>query len=540
MSEKILNNQDYDDGMEEFMLEYYKNIPSDEELKKEYSESVRDNDNFHPIDETYPKDITFPQDNKKQCKIQILKEDTEEILELKKLLNICIADIDIKEWGCWDDINSSLNNNNHLDMKAIPKKTYLIGMNKIMNIFSNKYNWNFAKDGNILYLYNNEYWMEIDSSLIKSFLKVVAEQLFIPEILYGDYTFIENIFKQLNNGDFFKQMIFPDETLINLQNGTLLIDSRGIKLLEFQPEDFLTYQLDFKYDNSKENHIFLKFLNDILPDRSTQRTLQQGLASLFIPFLKLEKVLFLYGTGGNGKSVIFEILKGILNSNLMTYYSLESLVAGGSYERCELNNKLINYGSDINMKNINHGVFKQLVSGEPINVRQIYEKPFVMKRYAKMIFNVNKIDNADIENTIGFFRRMIFIPFEKTISENKQDKNLHKKILRNKAGILNWIVEGIYDVLDTESIFVSKKCTDFLDNFSKESNIAARFVEEYSIVHSDSHTVSFQILYNKFISFCKDEGERPMPKRLFNKEFKNLNFVEKRRSQGYVWLVTIT
>jgi putative DNA primase/helicase len=327
---------------------------------------------------------------------------------------------------------------------------------------------------------------------------------------------------------------------LNLRNGTLLINSDGIHLLEHLPEDYLTYQLDFKYEKPRKNRLFLEFLDDILPDKETQRTLQQGFASLFIHELKLEKALFLYGTGGNGKSVFFEIVKGIIPSELITHYSLENLVSDRSYERAELNNKLINYGSDINMKKINHGVFKQLVSGEPVNVRMIYEKPFIMKRYAKMIFNLNKIDDTDVEHTIGFFRRMIFIPFEKTIPEENQDKDLHKKILYDKEGILNWIIEGINDVIDSQSIYVSKRCKDFLDNFSKDSNITARFVEEYSIKHSISQKISFQHLYNKFTSFCRDEGEKPIAKRIFNKELRNLKFLSKRLSDGNFWLVSFS
>ncbi len=207
-------------------------------------------------------------------------------------------------------------------------------------------------------------------------------------------------------------------------------------------------------------------------------------------------------------------------------------------KKAELENKFINYCSDININNIDSGIFKQLASVEDIQVRRIYQKPHIMKRYAKMIFNINDIDSIDIEQTVGFFRRMIFIPFEKTIPLNQQDKKLHEKILRNKAGVLNWIIEGIEEVLKNEEIFISKRCEDFLDNFIQDSNLTARFVKEYSIKHSDNETISFQNMYDRFLKFCKNEGEKSITKTIFNKEMKKLKFITKRANSGMVWLVT--
>lgn len=189
------------------------------------------------------------------------------------------------------------------------------------------------------------------------------------------------------------------------------------------------------------------------------------------------------------------------------------------------------------MKQMDHGIFKQLVSGEPIEVRQIYDKPFIMRNYAKLIFNLNKIDDADVESTIGFFRRMVFIPFEKTIQKENQDKALHKKILQNKAGVLNWLLEGVREVLINEEIFISKKCEDFLENFRKESNVAIRFVEEYELKVSVKNEMTFQAVYESFKEFCKTQGEKPLSQRIFNTELKKLNFKSTRRSSGNVWFI---
>lgn len=485
-------------------------------------------------DQNSYKDIMYKIDYK-ILELEIKEEDSKDKVKIKEILNHYINSIKHnvtpETWLTFRDLLCD----DPLEIKNPDnKKIYTIGMLRFIMEYSEKYKWLFARDGEKRFIYNGSYWIEISIDLLKEFLILVAYKMKIPEYYSEDTKFIDNIVISLLEKDFFKKMIFPKETLINLQNGTLFITSNGVKLLDSHPCDYLTYQLPFSYDSRRKNKAFLNFLNEVLPDKDTQKTLQQSIASLFIHCLKIEKVPFLYGTGANGKSTIFEVLKGLLDSSLICQYSLESLVDSKGYERSELQGKLINYGSDINMKKINHGIFKQLASGEPIQVRPIYKQPFIMERYAKMIFNINKIDDADIEQTIGFFRRMIFIPFQMRIPPNRQNKNLHNEILQDKAGVLNWIIEGIEEVIIQQDIFISRECELFLDRFIQESNLATRFVNEHEVTNT-KETTTFQKMYNKFREFCKNEGEKPLTKISFNRELKKLHFRSTRHSSGMVW-----
>ena len=310
----------------------------------------------------------------------------------------------------------------------------------------------------------------------------------------------------------------------------------------FDSKYFLTHQLDFIYDKNTVNKVWLDFLNKVLPDKDTQKTLQQAIGYLFIKDLKLEKVIFLYGIGSNGKSVIFEIIKGILSVDMMTNYSLASLTNHLGYQLADLNNKLINYGTDISMKNVDLAIFKQIASGEPIGTRQIREKAFTMKNYAKLIFNVNKLDDADVENTHGFGRRLLFIPFEQFIDKQDQDKNLHKKILENKTGVMNWIIEGIEEVLKNEEIFVSEKCENFLDNFKRESSPIQLFLEDSHLIPTTQDTneiIDFQQMYEMYREFCKKQGEKAVAQRNLNADLKRLGYEFKRKKQGNVWFLRV-
>ena len=83
---------------------------------------------------------------------------------------------------------------------------------------------------------------------------------------------------------------------------------------------------------------------------------------------------------------------------------------------------------------------------------------------------------------------------------------------------------------------MSKQCSNFLDVFQKESSLTTRFIEHVNIVHSSSNVVKFQFMYNKFLKFCKEQGEQSLTQYVFNAEMKK-KFVFKRHSSGYVWCI---
>jgi len=247
--------------------------------------------------------------------------------------------------------------------------------------------------------------------------------------------------------------------------------------------------------------------------------------------LKLEKIFFLYGTGANGKSVIFEILSGLIGEDDISHYSLESLTDSNGYHRAKIKDKIVNYGTDVRISKINPGLFKTLASNEPIDARLPYGQPFIMSDYARLIFNTNRIDDANIEHTNGFYRRILIVPFSQTIPEEKQDKELHKKLLKNKAGILNWIIEGARSVIRNKDIFVSAECQTLKDKFIKETDNVAMFVDSERLVPEDNkNTLSW--LYGLYTKFCDNDGYKALGKKNFSKRLEALQFLKTRNENN--------
>lgn len=388
-------------------------------------------------------------------------------------------------------------------------------------------NWHLVHDSGFFYIYDRGQWIALVDAQVKQLLTDAAINMSYPAIESSNANFVEQLFKQAEHKGFFTERNYKKQSIINLANGSLVLSDTGVRLKSYDYRDFLTHKLDFNYDPTAVNQMFLDYLAEVLPDEGTRKTLQQVAGYLFVKGLKLEKVFFLYGTGSNGKSVFFEVLNGVLGSDNVSTYTLESITDDKGYHRAMIKDKIVNYGSDIKLTNIDAGNFKTLASGEPIEARLPFKDPFIMTDYAKLIFNVNRLDNANIEHTHGFYRRLLIVPFMRTIADDEQDRDLHTKILKDKAGVLNWMIEGAEEVIKSRDIYVSDECHQFKTRFIRETDTVAMF-EDQHIMENLKGTIYFKQVtesYSDYKDYCMEAGHRhPLGRNNFVKRMEVLGF----------------
>lgn len=416
------------------------------------------------------------------------------------------------------------------DDKPPAQKYFLVAIVKVLFGIAKANNWHIIHNAGFFYIYTGAYWVSLDDDMVKKrLLKEAAIKMSYSEIECRTYAFGDRLYQQAQSDGFFAERNYQRQSIINLKNGSLVLSDKGVNLKPFDHTDFLTHQLDFDYNHEAYNPIFSSYLNKVLPNADTRKTLQQVLGYLFIKGLKMEKIFFLYGLGANGKSVVFEVLNGVLGAENMSNYSLESLTDDKGYHRAMIKNKIVNFGTDIKLTKIDAGIFKTLASGEPVEARLPHRDPFMMTDYAKLIFNVNKMDSANIEHTHGFYRRLLIIPFMQTIADHEQDRDLHTKILKDKAGVLNWIIDGAKEVIKNRDIFVSKDCEDFKKQFIKETDSVAMFEEETIKQHQPAYVNYNQTVsqaYLDYKQYCTDSGYKPLGRGNFSKRMESLGFTK--------------
>ncbi|WP_083750164.1 DNA primase family protein [Rhodohalobacter halophilus] len=418
-------------------------------------------------------------------------------------------------------------------LKLYQKHYLIITIEKLLEIARSR-GWDLCKRYIYYYVYNGKYWIVIDEAVLTTFLGKGAEKMGVPKFDSRHYEFKDKLFKQFEASAHLPEPeIDDDTTLINLQNGTLEITPEGYELREFRSQDYLTYQMNFEFDPEATAPIFERYLSEVLPDEESQKVLAEFMGYIFTRNLKLEKVLFLYGSGRNGKSVMFDIIRAMLGEDNISYYSLQSVTGDDGYHRAKLVNKLINWASDVGDR-LQSNTFKQLASGEPIECRLPYKEPFLMTNVCKFAFNTNTLP-ADVEHTDAFFERFLIIPFDVYIEKEKRDPKLAEKIIANELpGVLNWVLDGLNRLLEQGTFSRCQASDEVLKEFRKESDSVALFVDEMNYKPEPSHWTKEKPVYDDYRQYCYGEALKPLARKNFRKRLQNLGIFSEVKDVGRV------
>lgn len=389
-----------------------------------------------------------------------------------------------------------------------------------------------------VYAFNGAYWREIPKDALSKFLGDAAVKLGVPPIKAEHWHFRESLLKQFFSTAYLPEPIRKQEvTLINFRNGTLEISTTGWHLRAFDRYDFLTYQLPFDFDEAKTSPYWQQFLDRVQPDASCQQILAEYIGYCFTRGLKLEKVLLLYGSGANGKSVFCDVISALLGGENISHYSLSSLSEPQGYFRARLANKLLNYGSELDAR-LQTDTFKQLASGERIQARLPYGQPFELRDYAKLAFNCNELPR-DVEHSEAYFRRFLVIPFTVTIPEAERKVELANEIIRTElSGVFNWVLAGLKRLLIQKNFTVSDAAKIALADYRRESDSVMLFLEEEEYAPSLEGWVLLKTLYAEYRSYCLEAGFKPLGRGKFGVRLRaNQIGIEKERN-GFVVYVS--
>lgn len=428
----------------------------------------------------------------------------------------------------------------------VNEKHYLVLSIRNLLIKADKMRWGLCKNQDFIYLYNGAYWKNIEKETFQKFLGEAASSMGVPEFTAEFFQFRKQLTEQFLATSYLPTPEPPtDAVYINLKNGTFEISAlnKKTKIRNFNSFDFLTYQLPFEYNEKATAPTFQNYLNTVLPDKDSQNVLAEFLGYVFVKqkgIVKEEKALVLYGTGANGKSVFFEIVNALLGNENLSSYTLEDLASSKSnseYYRAKIANKLVNYASEINGK-LETSIFKAMTSGEPISARLPYGNPMIITDYAKLIFNCNTLP-TDVEHSNAYFRRFLIIPFEVTIPEHEQDKQLHSKIIENElSGVFNWVLEGLNRLLDQRRFSNCEAATKAVEDYKTNSDSVKQFISESEYKQGVEAFTEIKLLYSEYKTFCMEDGFRTVSKKTFKTRLESYGIVVKRRNTGWIAFVS--
>jgi len=408
-------------------------------------------------------------------------------------------------------------------------KHKIYGVVKHLLEITKQRNWSLCKRFDYVYIYNGAFWKQCSKDDFRNFLSQAAIKMGLPDYEARIYDFADKLLKQfVSDAHLPEPETESGKVLINLGNGTYHFTEDNWGLDSFNPDDFLTYQLPFNYDEAAKCPLFEKFLLRCVPDLSSRLVLQEFAGFIFTG-MNLEKVLVLLGGGGNGKSVYFNVLNALLGKDNILNYSLG--LFAHEYNRAKLTNILVNYSSEKGF-DLHPDTFKALISGEPLQAREPYGKSFTIHNKVKFIINCNELPR-ETESTDAYFRRFLIVPFDEKISDDEKDIDLADKIIATELpGVFNWVLQGLHRILAQKQFTHCEKANKALHDFRKQADSVQLFIEENKYLKSDSNKAVLKEMYNDYKEFCKEDNYKPLGKNRFSKRLESKGFEQARMNDG--------
>lgn len=370
-----------------------------------------------------------------------------------------------------------------------------------------------ARSEQQVFLFDQTHWKQLDQQVFFDFVKDATEHAGMPEAEREDPGLMESLAQQIAFRVARDQHPYvpEQEAWINMQNGTLIIHSDGtIELKPHRREDCFQYVLPYVYDPHAQCPQWLRFLNQMLPEQDAQQILAEYVGYCLTGHVKAEKMLVLYGRGSNGKSVVLDTVEALMGAENVSNVSLADLTCDDE-KRSMIEGKLLNISFESD-RELDNSMLKLLVSGEPVAVRQLYVGSHVMRRYAKLITSFNVLPRA--ENTYGYLRRFIILPFKTTIKTEDADLQLSSKLKKELPGILNWVLAALTGFLQRQAFSESEVCRRELEHYKQTSNSTLLFLQDMC-QPDDTFTTSGTDLFRSYKQYCYNDLLRPLGKQRF-------------------------
>src|SRR3990167_5369436 len=269
----------------------------------------------------------------------------------------------------------------------------------------------------------------------------------------------------------------PD--LICLKNGVLNLST--MKFDKHSPDHYFTSQLGFNYDKNAKCPLWRKFVSQVLTttdgksDQSMIDFIQEAFGYSLTASVEHEISFWMIGEGANGKSTMLYILGRLAGSSAI-HLSL-GMLDRDRYQLADIGGKRIVICTEAPETTVAHTVLKQIISGDPMNVRAIRGHPFVINPTAKVWWAMNNSPRVE-DTSEGFWRKMKVIPFNKSFELRERDKRLRFKLAEELPGIFNWALEGLRRLENDGAFTDSDQIDDATVQYRSESNLAKEFLDE--------------------------------------------------------------
>jgi putative DNA primase/helicase len=316
-----------------------------------------------------------------------------------------------------------------------------------------------------------------------------------------------------------------DPVLLNVSNGTL--DLRTAAFRPHRSEDLLSKQCPVEYDPTAGCSRFLEFLDEVFGGDASLIEYVQRLFGFSATGLQNHHLLvFLWGAGRNGKTTLLEAVAAVLGDYARSLSSEVLLMSreNGDYNVAQLRGVRLAITSETGQhRRLDESRVKLLTGGDTLPARHPYGRPFTfapthhlwtMSNYKPQIEGMDHGIWSRVK-LIEFANRFD-LPPEGTDPATWQpgphirlaDPTLPARLLTERPGILNWLVQGAAAAL-RDGLREPASVTQATDNYRQQMDILGGFLDECCDVGAWLSDTSKR-LYAAYRGWCSSNGVEPV------------------------------
>ncbi len=370
---------------------------------------------------------------------------------------------------------------------------------------------------------------EVDKKLLE-FLGDAATSQFVKQL--GDLLVIQ----QAQAGAEFT----PNLNYLCLVNGTLNLNS--FELEPHSPEHRLRTRLNVDWQPEASAPKWLAYLDSVFqpdPDKAEKIAfLQEWMGYLLVPDTKMHKMLWLVGSGANGKSVLLSVVEALVGKANISNAMLDSFHL--PYVRAELDGKLVNVAGEMAADAmINDGFIKAIVAGDTIEAARKYKPSFSFKPFVRLMAATNNLPRTN-DLTHGFSRRAIILTFNRQFATSEQNPNLVKELVEELPGILAWAVEGLRRLGAQPNLTIPTSSETAVAAYMADANPVQLFANECLVKAPNGRGIRTKDIYPLYAQWCRRYGYQTRNNSTFGKALMGLGFEQKKVTGNMYWKVAVT
>lgn len=314
-----------------------------------------------------------------------------------------------------------------------------------------------------------------------------------------------------------------DPWLLGTPGGT--VELRTGELRPARPDDRITKQASAAPSDARDCPRWLAFLAEATScDIGLIRFLQQWAGYCLTGDTREHALLFIYGPGGNGKSVFLNTLTGILGDYCRTAgMEVFSATKEGRHpqELARLKGARMVCASETEEGRAWAEVrIKQLTGGDTITARFMRQNDFEFRPEFKLVVIGNHkpvLQNVDAAAR----RRFNVVPFD--CRPANPDPELEAKLRAEWPGILAWMIAGCRD-WQAHGLQRPRKVLDATAEYFEEQDTFGRWLAEGCEI-GRAHVSTVPVLWDSWTCFASSEGESAMRR--------NKGFTDALRARGF-------